>query len=136
MEPISISLGDIDNTSSARPTCEDEGARLSLHGLTLRDLIHLCVDIGPNSSHIPVLFALLFVSLGFMGPLYFGGPIYPLISLFLFPFLALIGPFLWAFPLFFSLFFGLGLKWVSPSLRPIIGPAYGREDPSPNLSTV
>ena len=76
---------------------EDEGARLSLHSLTLWDLFYLCVDIGLNSPCLPVLFASLFHSMGLTGLMCFSEPIYLfLLSSSFFPLLGFNGHSFWA----------------------------------------
>ena len=75
--------------------CEDEAAKLSLHSLTLRDLIRLRVDIGPNSPYLRILFASLFTSFDLRALHILVGPLIPLLlsSSFYFSFLRLY----WAF---------------------------------------
>ena len=111
--------------------CEDEGAKLSLRGLTLQDLIYLRVDIKMNSPYLPILFSSLFPYLRLMGPMCFSGATYPPS-----PFFFFLSKAYWAFLLgpikpynCVSVFSFWGFKWAPPSLRPIICSIKGREDP-------
>ena len=119
--------------------CEDEAAKRSLHSLTLRDLIRLRVDIGPNSPYLRILFASLFTSFDLRALHILVGPLIPLLlsSSFYFSFLRLY----WAFllgpikPLNWVGVFLYGLQVGSRERKEEVprereGDACGREHPA------